>query len=111
MPLVDIHLIEGVFDKSRSEMISRSRMPGGDRRRSHARITWVVSMVESGQWGVGGQALTTADVKALKASNGHLRREPSGGAGAPPRGWKTINAEAWLFPCCCSILIGARHGR
>ena len=30
-------------------------------------ITWVrVHEVASGQWGVGGQALTTADVKALQ---------------------------------------------
>jgi len=32
-------------------------------------VTWVtVEEVESGDWGIGGQALTTADVKAIRAS-------------------------------------------
>ena len=69
MPLVDIHLIEGVFDKKqKQEMISKitDAMVGieGEAMRG---ITWVrVHEVASGQWGVGGQALTTADVKALQ---------------------------------------------
>ena len=67
MPLVDIHLIEGVFDKKqKQEMISKITDAmveiEGEAMRG---ITWVrVHEVESGQWGVGGQALTTADVKA-----------------------------------------------
>jgi len=69
MPLVDIHLIEGVFDKKqKQEMISKITDAmveiEGEAMRG---ITWVrVHEVESGQWGVGGQALTTADVKALQ---------------------------------------------
>lgn len=69
MPLVDIHLIEGVFDKKqKQEMIKKITDAmveiEGEAMRG---ITWVrVHEVESGQWGVGGQALTTADVKALQ---------------------------------------------
>ena len=69
MPLVDIHLIEGVFDKKqKQEMISKITDAmveiEGEAMRG---ITWVrVHEVASGQWGVGGQALTTADVKALQ---------------------------------------------
>ena len=69
MPLVDIHLIEGVFDKKqKQEMIGKITDAmveiEGEAMRG---ITWVrVHEVESGQWGVGGQALTTADVKALQ---------------------------------------------
>jgi 4-oxalocrotonate tautomerase len=69
MPLVDIHLIEGVFDKKqKQEMISKVTDAmveiEGEAMRG---ITWVrVHEVASGQWGVGGQGLTTADVKALQ---------------------------------------------
>ena len=67
MPLVDIHLIEGVFDKKqKQEMISKvtDAMVAieGEALRP---LTWVrIYEVASGQWGVGGAGLTTADVKA-----------------------------------------------
>ena len=36
-------------------------------------VTWVVlEEVKSGQWGVGGNGLTTDDVKALQQLAGHL---------------------------------------
>jgi 4-oxalocrotonate tautomerase len=69
MPLVDIHLIEGVFDKKqKQEMISKITDAmveiEGEAMRG---VTWVrVHEVESGQWGIGGKGLTTADVKALQ---------------------------------------------
>ncbi len=69
MPLVDIHLIEGVFDKKqKQEMIQKVTDAmveiEGEAMRG---ITWVrVHEVESGQWGVGGKGLTTEDVKALQ---------------------------------------------
>lgn len=69
MPLVDIHLIEGVFDKKqKQEMISKITDAMVELEGEAMRgITWVrVHEVASGQWGVGGQALTTADVKALQ---------------------------------------------
>jgi 4-oxalocrotonate tautomerase len=70
MPLVDIHLIEGVFDKSqKQEMIQKvtDAMVAieGEALRG---LTWVrIYEVASGQWGIGGKGLTAADVKALQA--------------------------------------------
>jgi 4-oxalocrotonate tautomerase len=70
MPLVDIHLIEGVFDKKqKQEMISKvtNAMVAveGEAMRG---VTWVrIYEVASGEWGIGGKGLTAADVKALQA--------------------------------------------
>jgi 4-oxalocrotonate tautomerase len=70
MPLVDIHLIEGVFDKSqKQEMIQKvtDAMVAieGEALRG---VTWVrLYEVASGEWGIGGKGLTAADVKALQA--------------------------------------------
>ena len=72
MPLVDIHVIEGVFNTADKEkMISKvtDTMVAieGENMRG---VTWVrVHDVPSGQWGIGGKALTTADVKALQAGS------------------------------------------
>jgi 4-oxalocrotonate tautomerase len=69
MPLVNIHLIEGVFDKhQKQEMISKvtDAMVGieGEAMRG---VTWVrVHEVASGEWAIGGRALPAADVKALQ---------------------------------------------
>jgi 4-oxalocrotonate tautomerase len=68
MPLVDIQLIEGVFDKSqKQEMISKVTDVmveiEGEAMRG---VTWVrVQEVVSGHWGIGGKGLT-ADIKALQ---------------------------------------------
>jgi len=70
MPLVDIELIEGVFDKSQKEAMIRKITDvmveiEGEAMRG---VTWVrVHEVASGNWGIGGKGLTTADVKALQA--------------------------------------------
>jgi 4-oxalocrotonate tautomerase len=70
MPLVDIQLIEGVFDKDqKQEMIEKITDVmveiEGEAMRG---VTWVrVHEVASGNWGIGGKGLTTADVKALQA--------------------------------------------
>jgi 4-oxalocrotonate tautomerase len=70
MPLVDIHLIEGVFDKGqKQEMIQKvtDAMVAieGEALRG---VTWVrLYEVASGEWGIGGKGLTAADVKALQA--------------------------------------------
>lgn len=72
MPLVDIHVIEGVFDDAdKQKMISKVTDTmiaiEGENLRG---VTWVrVHEVPSGHWGIGGKALTTADVKALQADN------------------------------------------
>jgi 4-oxalocrotonate tautomerase len=70
MPLVNVKLIEGVFDSAQKEdMITKltDTMVSieGENMRG---VTWVViEEVKSGEWGVGGRPLATADVKALAA--------------------------------------------
>ncbi len=70
MPLVNVKVIEGVFnDEQKREMVTRltDTMVAieGENMRP---VTWVVvEEVRSGDWGIGGQPLTTADVKALAA--------------------------------------------
>ena len=69
MPLINVKLIEGVFsDSQKREMISRLTDTMVDIEGEALRpVTWVVvEEVKSGQWGVGGNGLTTADVKALQ---------------------------------------------
>jgi 4-oxalocrotonate tautomerase len=69
MPLIDIQLIEGVFDKNqKQEMIRKvtDAMVGieGEAMRG---VTWVrVHEIASGEWGIGGKTLTAADVKAMQ---------------------------------------------
>jgi 4-oxalocrotonate tautomerase len=68
MPLVDIQLIEGVFDKAQKQQMIRDVTNAmvaieGEAMRG---VTWVrVHEVASGEWGIGGKGLTTADVKAM----------------------------------------------
>lgn len=68
MPLINVKLIEGVFTQTqKQEMIYRltDAMVAieGESMRPY---TWVVvEEVKSGEWGVGGNALTTADVRNI----------------------------------------------
>jgi 4-oxalocrotonate tautomerase len=70
MPLVQVKVIEGVFTEAQKrEMVHRLTDAmisiEGENMRP---VTWViVEEVKSGEWGVGGRPLTTADVKALAA--------------------------------------------
>jgi 4-oxalocrotonate tautomerase len=70
MPLVDIQLIEGVFDKNQKQAMIKKITDvmveiEGEAMRG---VTWVrVHEVASGNWGIGGKGLTTADVKAIQA--------------------------------------------
>jgi 4-oxalocrotonate tautomerase len=70
MPLVDIQLIQGVFTpEQKAKMIEKVTDTmveiEGEALRGH---TWVrVQEVASGAWGIGGKALTAADVKALQS--------------------------------------------
>lgn len=72
MPLIDIHVIEGVFNETEKQtMISKvtDTMVAieGETMRS---VTWVrIHEVPSGQWGIGGKVLTTGDIKAMQASS------------------------------------------
>ena len=73
MPLVDIQLIDGVFTpEQKKEMIEKvtDTMVSieGEAMRG---VTWVrVHEVASGEWGIGGKAMTADDVKQLAASGG-----------------------------------------
>ena len=68
MPLIQVSVIKGVFSpEQKAQMISRltDAMVSieGENMRG---VTWcVIEEVESGDWGIGGNNLTTADVHAL----------------------------------------------
>ena len=70
MPLVNVKLIEGVFTPSQKQEMVRKLTDTmvsieGENMRG---VTWVtIEEVESGDWGIGGNALTTSDVHALAA--------------------------------------------
>ncbi|WP_149111093.1 tautomerase family protein [Limnoglobus roseus] len=70
MPLVNVKLIEGVFTQAQKQEMIRKLTDTmvaieGENLRS---VTWVVvEEVKSGDWGIGGNPLTTSDVNALAA--------------------------------------------
>ncbi len=73
MPLIQVKVIENVFtDEQKQQIVSQltEAMVGieGENMRP---VTWcIVEEVKSGDWGIAGSALTTADVKALAAGAG-----------------------------------------
>ena len=73
MPFVNVKLIEGVFTGDQKQESVRRLTDTmvsieGENMRG---VTWVVvEEVKSGDWGIGGQPLTTADVKKLAAGQG-----------------------------------------
>ena len=70
MPLINVHLIEGVFDDDqKAQMIEKLTDTMVEIEGENMRgVTWVViEEVKSGDWGLGGQALTTDAVRSLKA--------------------------------------------
>jgi 4-oxalocrotonate tautomerase len=70
MPLIQVKVIEGVFTETQKREMVRKLTDAmvsieGENMRP---VTWViVEEVNSGDWGIGGKSLTTADVKALAA--------------------------------------------
>ncbi len=69
MPLVNVRVIEGVFTaEQKREMIRKITDTLVEIEGENLRpVTWVVvEEVRSGDWGIGGDALTTGDVKALQ---------------------------------------------
>jgi 4-oxalocrotonate tautomerase len=74
MPLLNVKLIEGVFtQKQKQEMVRKLTDAMVSIEGENMRpVTWVViEEVKSGEWGVGGKMLTTADVHAMaSAKNG-----------------------------------------
>jgi 4-oxalocrotonate tautomerase len=68
MPLINVKVIEGVFsDSQKKEMVARLTDSMVSIEGENMRpVTWVViEEVKSGDWGIGGKALTTKDVLAL----------------------------------------------
>jgi 4-oxalocrotonate tautomerase len=72
MPLIQVKLIEDVFTPAQKKEIITKLTDAmvaveGENMRG---VTWVViEDVRSGDWGIGGNALTTADVHALAAGH------------------------------------------
>jgi 4-oxalocrotonate tautomerase len=68
MPLINVKLIDGVFSPAQKKEIAQRLTDTmvsieGEAMRA---VTWcVVEEVKSGDWAIGGNTLTTADVHAL----------------------------------------------
>ena len=70
MPLINVKVIEGVFaDEQKQDMIEKLTDAMVEIEGENMRgVTWVViDEVKSGDWGIGGQSLTTDAVHALAA--------------------------------------------
>jgi 4-oxalocrotonate tautomerase len=73
MPLIQVKLIEEVFTPAQKKQIITKLTEAmvsieGENMRG---VTWVIiEDVRSGEWGIGGKALTTDDVRALAAGKG-----------------------------------------
>lgn len=71
MPFINVKIIEGVFSPEQKNQIIRKLTDAmveveGEAMRS---VTWtVIEEVRSGHFAIGGQPLSTADVKALAAT-------------------------------------------
>jgi 4-oxalocrotonate tautomerase len=69
MPFVEIKVIDGVFDDAEKAEMVRAVTEAmisveGEAVRG---VTWVaLQTVASGEWGIGGQLMTAADVRALR---------------------------------------------
>jgi 4-oxalocrotonate tautomerase len=70
VPLIQVKLIEGVFDATEKETIIEKLTDAmvsveGEAMRP---VTWVtIEEVTSGDWGIGGKALHTGDVVGMRA--------------------------------------------
>jgi 4-oxalocrotonate tautomerase len=70
MPMVNVKVIEGVFtDDQKKDMIEKLTDTMVEIEGENMRgVTWViVDEVKSGDWGIGGQSMTTEAVHALAA--------------------------------------------
>ncbi|NLF39101.1 4-oxalocrotonate tautomerase family protein [bacterium] len=70
MPLVNVKVIEGVFTPAQKQEMIRKLTDAmvsieGENMRSVTSV--IIDEVKSGDWGIGGKPLTTADVKSLAA--------------------------------------------
>ncbi|MCB2113224.1 MAG: tautomerase family protein [Parvularculaceae bacterium] len=70
MPCVDIHIIRGVFTPDQKQAMIEKVTDAmvaveGENMRG---VTWVkIKEIESGDWAIGGEALTSEKVKAIAA--------------------------------------------
>jgi len=72
MPLINVKIIENVFTSEQKQRIVGKLTDAMVEIEGEAmrQVTWVVvEEVRSGDWGIAGKPLTTADVKALAAMN------------------------------------------
>jgi 4-oxalocrotonate tautomerase len=82
MPLIDIQLIKGVFTpEQKKRMIEKVTdamvSVEGEAMRP---VTWVrVQEIESGEWAIGGNPLSAADVKQMAGGSAQNRPAASGG--------------------------------
>ncbi len=70
MPLINVKVIENVFTaEQKHDIVERLTEAMVDIEGENMRpVTWViVEEVSSGDWGIGGKPLTSAEVKALAA--------------------------------------------
>ncbi len=71
MPLINVKLIEGVFNEAQKKKMVTDLTDAmvaieGEAMRQ---VTWVViEEIKSGNWALGGKPLTTADVRALQGN-------------------------------------------
>jgi len=70
MPLIQVKVIEGVFTEAqKKEMIKKitDTMVSIEGEKLRQVTFVIVEEVKSGDWGIGGKAMTTADVKSIQA--------------------------------------------
>ncbi|MEO3886019.1 MULTISPECIES: tautomerase family protein [unclassified Nonomuraea] len=70
MPLINVKVIEGVFTEAQKAQIVQKLTDAmveieGENMRSLTLV--ILEEVRSGDWGIGGRPVTTADVKAMAA--------------------------------------------
>ncbi|TDD12153.1 4-oxalocrotonate tautomerase family protein [Nonomuraea deserti] len=70
MPLINVKVIEGVFSEAQKAEIVQKLTDAmveieGENMRSLTLV--ILEEVKSGDWGIGGRLVTTADVKAMAA--------------------------------------------
>ncbi len=71
MPFLNVKVIKGVFNADeKKEMITKlTDTMVSIEGEAMRQVTWVaIEEVESGDWGIGGNSLTTQDVKDLQSS-------------------------------------------
>jgi 4-oxalocrotonate tautomerase len=72
MPLVSVRVIEGVFTpRQKQDMIRKltDTMVSIEGENLRPATVVIIDEVKTGDWGFGGKAFTTADVKAMAAGN------------------------------------------